>query len=235
MGNDKTEMLLRTLGAADAFALLAVGFSFPTKELAGALVDGRFASDVEGSLLDTGATADEASRIIDNLREATAGASADELYEALRVDYSALYYGLGRFRVMSPYESVFKKLAVNPGARATAFLTKTTHNVEDAMRKRSALPEDYRREPADHFATELDFVRHLFTGVAAAIAEDDGSQAAEWREDLQCFASMHVEPWIPSLLERTAEAAQHPVYRALANFGLYAIDLLLQPMKVDDR
>ena len=217
-----TEELTKTLGAADAYALISTAFTYPGSELAEALADGTFLSDLDGSLQDMGIDETSLVQLRNSLSKALDGKSAEELLETMRPEYTELYYGPGKFRKMFPYESAFKKLQINPNGRATIFMTKSTHDVERSMKRKGAMPSDARREPADFFATELDFVRHLLTGYAAASLED--ADADTWKTDLETFFENHVSSWVPALLSKTKEVTNLDLYQALAECGLLVIE-----------
>ncbi len=207
----------RVLGTADAFALLAAAFAYPDERLAGALSDGSYLSDARGVLADMGVGAEASKEALDRLAVAVEGREAEALLSEMRADYTTMFYAPGKHRKIFPYESAFRKTELDPSGKVTLFLSKSTHDVERAMSKRGALPEDYRREPADFVATELDFMRHLLTGCAAELAE--GTGGSSWAEDAARFLDAHVLSWIPSLLERTGQLAESDAYRALSGFG----------------
>ena len=220
--------LTRVFGVADAFALVSVAFNYPSDELAEALANGSFRSDLVGSLSDMDIDKATVFQLCDGISEATANKSAAELLEVMRPEYTELYYGPGKFRKMYPYESAFRKLEINPNGRATVFMTKSTHDVERSMKRRGAMPPDARREPADFFATELDFVRHLFTGYAAAVLEDGDAEA--WKGDIDSFLDNHVITWIPSLFAKTRDVTNLDLYRLLAECGILVIETAREPV-----
>ena len=209
-------------GTADAFALVAAAFTYPTAELCHALADGSFSSDLRGSLSDMGMESGLVDSLCERFDAAVAGKTADDLFAEMRPEYTVLYYGPGEYRKIYPYESVYRKLQINPQGRATVFVTKSTHDVERSMKRRGAMPEDARREPADFFATELDFMRHLYTGIAAASLEGEGVES--WQGETADFLSKHVESWIPSLLRETGEVTELEIYRVFADIGIAVIE-----------
>lgn len=214
--------LNRLLGMADAFALLSAAFSYPDDRLAEGLATGSFCLDLRNSLADADLGGKAAEDAVDAIEAAVAGRSAAELLVEMRADYTALYDAPGKYRKIFPYESSFRMKEKNPNAKTTLFLTKSTHDVEQAMRKRGALPESYRREPVDFVATELDFARHLLTGCAAVAQE--GIDDPSWNEDARSFIDEHVLSWMPAFFQRTRQLAPSSVYDAFAALGLLVVD-----------
>lgn len=217
MTTHTSESFARIVGTADAFALVAAGFTYPELPLAEGFVSGAFLADSESCLNDMGVARTLVESHATALARAIDGANAEELLREMRAEYTRLYFAPGKYRLIMPYESAFKRKAADPSARAAMFVTRATHEVERAMKSRNALPESARREPADFFATELDFTRHLFTGYAAACAEEQDAES--WRQDAQRFLNEHVASWIPVLFEQTEKLSDMPLYKELARLG----------------
>lgn len=212
----------KALGTADAFALLSTAFAYPSQALADALQNGAFATDAKSVLSDMGASEDAYGPLCDKITAAAQNANGDQLLQEMHADYTMMFFIPGDGRKIHPYESVFKKREKDPNQRAMFFLTKSTHDVERAMNKRGALPENARREPVDFFATELDFLRHLYTGYAATLMEDDGDS---WKEDIVYFMDNHAADWIPKLMQKTKETTELEIYRLLAEFGILVFNV----------
>lgn len=219
MSDRESKELTELYGTADLFALLSAAFAYPSLAFAQALVDGSYVSDMRSCLLDAGMSTDETDATCDAIEAQAKGKDAESLMHELRIEHTQLYYVPGKYRKIVPYESAFRRRALSPTAKATVFLTKSTHDVEALMRKYNAMPEDARTEPADSIDTELDFLRILYTGQAAAIVED--GDAAPWVADTRKFLDEHALEWMPGFFDKTIEVTELELYRLFAKLGLH--------------
>lgn len=205
-------------GTADSIALLSAAFSYPDAALVDALLNEAFQSDLQNCFEEM-SMRNEGAELCAEITASIPGTETEVILDSMRAEYTRLYYGLGKLRIISPYEPVYRKLEADPHAkRPTAFITKSTHDVESYMEAYGVLPESARREPVDHFTTELDFLRHLFTGYLAQYCENGDTQP--WSDDIQSFLNKHILNWIPSLLNRTRAESNLAIYQAFADFGL---------------
>lgn len=211
-------------GTADGFALMAAAFTYPDPVLIEGIVDGALLDDLTACLHEMDIEFDGSS--LEEIRQFASAQTPEESLELMRTEYTRLFYGLGTLRIIAPHESVFRKLQVNPDtSRLTAFLTKSTHDVEAYMSTYNVLPDNARREPVDFFVTELDFMSHLYTGYLAAKCNGEDSQP--WKNDIDAFLDKHVLNWMPSLMEQVQEKSTLAVYCALAKLS----GLILQHAK----
>lgn len=220
------------IGMADAYALLSAAFVFPNLAVAEAVADGSLVADMTAIAADASLKSSEVDALRLQIEGSAASMTPEELLKAMRVDYSALFYAPGKFRKIYPYESIFKRRAISPTERAAAFITKSTHDVEHVMDAHGALPINARREPADFFATELDFMRHLLTEFAIALSEKQ--EASSLRQEASDFFSVHIHGWIPTLFEKIIELSELSFYQVLAKFGLVVLGNTSQLFELEE-
>lgn len=228
--------LRRLIGLADCFELLCAAFSFPTAELARALVDGRLEGDALSCLSDAGANADDLQSVGRALRSVAAswcgtdadvagGASAAE--KEMRGRYTMLFLAPGANVPVFPYESAFLSVFEGRSKVPTLFLSPVTLDVESQMRKAGVVPCDVRSEPADSVWNELAFLSYLYGVGAKRFAEGEGDGRPS--DELATFLSEHGRKWLPAFMKAViAESREAPAgdpYGALAHLGLVILSL----------
>ena len=225
--------LHRAVGMSDLAMLLAEAFRFPGDDrLAGALADGSFLSDWNGSWRD--ACGEEysdsnrtpgAGRANVSDRPETAFAGVD--CESLRREYSRMFLSPGSEVPVWMYESAYLHRESGRTESPNLFLTRSTIDVERQMAEAGVRPEHLRTEPCDTCSTELEFVSFLYARWGESVmrvVENGGRSAVEaadvWRDRLNKFSSGHVLNWMPRFFESVKTASRIPEYSCLASLGI---------------
>lgn len=204
---------------ADLFGLLAVAFIDPTAASAAQLADGSYLAQLDGACAELGSAWPGAAEALAPLAAAQPGfaaTSAEELLHALKVEYARLFIGPSKPAV-SPYATAYGArhkegatlLMVSPEALA----------VEAAYREAGVALAANRREPPDHFATELEFLYYLCQQEARCWAAGAEDEAALWQRRQAAFLDRHLLPWGAAFCRQVQEASHHPFYQALARFA----------------
>lgn len=218
MERENHESLRWVMGAADALELLARAFSFPDRELARALADGRFADDAESCAADLGISASTASALSE-LRALT-GADPEALLSEMRRVFSRLYLVAGRDFTLYPYEGAFRFVADERPGEPSVFANRSALDMGKLLKAEGFEPDPERHEPADSIWFELAFLSLLYGKLCQVLKEGGRSAASgvELRGKIEGFQRMHGRPWMVAFMEQTRGAAQG-VYRALASWG----------------
>lgn len=216
---------VKYVGIADSFALLSAAFSYPDEALVSALENSYFVSDLRDSLSDAQMSRELVETCAQSVAASVGEVPEDRLFPSLKAEYTGLFYGPGKLRKIYPYESAFIKKQLNPEGEPAAFITRQTHDVEAFMARAHALPEDARTEPADFIGTELDFLRHLFTGLAEAHVHDDEDESV-WKAEIAAFMERHALNWMPAFFEKTIACTEHGFYQSMARCALLVLDFV---------
>lgn len=219
----------RLEGASDLMMLTALAFSFPTEELARALSDESFASDVSGCLCDVGASGRVATDAAKALR-GFAGEDPSRLLNRLKVDYSLLYLAPGSDVPVWPYEAPFEFVRAGREGAPSLFRSPVTLDVERIMRDSGVISQDARTEPVDSVWHELAYLSYALARVAQArrSAGDSATEGARWFASARDIWSRHVGAWVPDFLSLTIERAQTHArtqgYPCLARMGTLSLE-----------
>lgn len=241
---DQDAALRRLIGLADCFELLCAAFSYPTADLAQALVDGRLREDALSCLSDAGASehdlraVDRALGDIANYAREAYGdftTAAPALEKEMRGRYTMLFLAPGANVPVFPYESAFLSVTKGQSSVPTLFISPVTLDVESQMRGAGVIPQDIRNEPADSVWNELSFLSYLYGNAAKQCAE--GPDDPCWIDELATFLSEHGEKWLPAFMEETIAqgraVSQADPYSAFARLGLATLSLTKHDTRED--
>lgn len=231
----------QAIACADMAELFSAAFSFPSLELTQALCSGAFTHDLLACLSELDASEDQLQRAEVLSREFCVQNSqndATSLLDKLKKEYSRLYLAPGKLVVIYPYESAFCFVERGGEGFPTLFVNPITIDVEAYLRRADALPDDYRKEPVDAIFRELDFLRLLYTHIAASLNEvaSEGTETSDdvktrdnavlWIEQLRSFRTTHINNWVPRFLERTREETHHEIYSHLSELALLSFETM---------
>ncbi len=212
---------------ATAFELLSLAFLLPTKNTAEALVAGEFADACEEVLKAFGCDSPAVGDIASFLGDYD-GKDAEEVFHALRTEYTYLFVGEREPRV-TPFVGVWA--AQERGQKGLLFVSKETVEIEHFMRDRGVaknLEAGQVNDPVDHIGTVFEFMKYLCLANAKAIQAPQGVVIEEG--DYETFVCEHVSPYARWFSDQVFEQARCPFYKAMALFLGQVLELFA-PMR----
>jgi TorA maturation chaperone TorD len=223
----------QAIACADIAELLSAASSFPTLEFAQGLCSEAFTHDFLTCLFEAGVSDDHLQKAEALGEKLHLRNDAATLLGELKKEYSRLFLAPGKLVVIYPYESAFCFVERGGEGFPSLFINPITADVEAYLRRADALFDDYRKEPADAVFRELDFLRLLYTHIAASLnesASEAGSSAeanngAElWVEQLRSFKASHIDNWMPRFFRRVKEKTRHEAYAQLSELALLSLE-----------
>lgn len=201
------------LSLADFCELAAVAWRFPTATLAAGLLDGSYCADLRACLEELELR--DAAALADSLQRAAEGESEgcrEQLFEALRTDYTMLFLVPKKEKVYL-YESLFRYPKEERLKDYSMFVSPCALHVEQLYRQAGLAVKQSVREPADHFATELEFLSDLYRMAGTA------PEKTLWLDRARVFRKTHLDKWLTDFLSAVGTAAALETYRILAKIG----------------
>lgn len=214
-----------SLARSYVFSLMAYAFFEPTEDLVTKLVDGTFFSELSGYFRDLTQHRASIMSALDPLKEYVKELSdIDEtsLLHELRVEYTRLFIGPVKM-IVPPYETFYAP--DNEKGPKLLVVSQTAMSVEAAYREAGLVGSDDHREPADHFATEMEFLYFISKMESDAWMEDDNNAAKKWRRRQLVFLDGHLAKWGCEFCQAVSGKSLHPFYQAMGHFGEIFIQL----------
>lgn len=138
----------------------------------------------------------------------TGNTPPNEIFDALRCDYTRLFVGPGR-PLAPPWESIYTD-------------AERLHFAEDTLRVRAAYRRhglqvtNLGREPDDHLGFELDFLRRLCATALERADEGQWSDVSTILDDQRAFLDDHLLTWVPAWAADVSAHAHTSFYRGMA-------------------
>ncbi len=150
----------------------------------------------------------------------------DTALDKVRSEYTRLFIGPTKLPA-PPWESVYI-------TKERLLFQESTLEVRKCYLKYSYRPTNFRSEPDDHLALELDFMANLSHLAENFFQDDKTSESVDILKDQKAFLEQHLLVWVPQFVSELEAATCHPLYLGMAsilrNFlqaDLVAIDEIL--------
>lgn len=224
---DEQEMN-RAFAVSDFFQLLSLSVQWPEKELAEALLNGSFHNDSVNILEEIGCQ-DEEIHLIENLfgklRNQEIG--YDLFLKDMMGEYTRLFNHPEQ-PVISIYESLFTNQS---NEKIIMFLNPVALDAERCYREAGLHLTNTSKEPADHMATELEFMMYLYGSKGIALKEQNRERLGRIDERIAEFEEQHLLKWINPFFTLLEEKAEHPAYMAIAKVAKAGLkEVLYKPV-----
>lgn len=202
---------------ASAFELLAMGFRYPTPELASAISQGEFFEAAEeiaeamGVEWVSGWTNDKAS---------------NALLASMKKEYTSLFIGTSGSMV-DPYECVWD--AREKGTKPLLFVSPKAVEVEKFCKACGLGMPDGKNEPFDHIAVELELLEYLASLCAGIAVYPEGFEAVDFpggspAAAYSLFIEEHLGRWAYAFGRGVKDVSQGSLYGLLSDFLLHVLE-----------
>jgi TorA maturation chaperone TorD len=143
------------------------------------------------------------------LEESASSIDQSEI-DNLAVEFTKLFRGVKKgYSPPPPYESVYKEGRV---------MGDSSIAVKNDYRKFGLdLSQEYKGEPPDHVAFELEFMSLLCTKELESFRKGESEKVDELRNKQREFLKLHLGSWLPGFYEKLKEMATHSFYTTVAS------------------
>jgi TorA maturation chaperone TorD len=133
---------------------------------------------------------------------------SDEVFDALKSDYTRLFIGPGQV-LAPPWESVFVK-------EGRMIFQESTLRVREWYLRYDLEPVSLYKEPDDHIGLELLFLAHLAGLSLAALRKQDEAEFTATIEAQRGFLSEHVLTWASIWCDQVGVYCRTDFFRGIA-------------------
>lgn len=222
--NTKTQEqeIKRALALSDMYQLLSIFFHFPTEELSEGLLNGTLAEDVLNILQELDIN-DEKIREISAKLGALPGdlVNKKEFLSEIRQEYTRLFTH-PKQPIIDIYETLFVE---SNGARngTTLFISPAALDAERCYKNAGLVLSKGNQEPADHMATEMEFMMYLYLKKAQALQEDNHEELKRRNEEIGEFVEAHLQKWAKQFFHDCTELSTSNFYKTFGEIGNISI------------
>lgn len=208
------------VAASDMYQLLSVTLRLPDEDLARGVLDGRLADDAVSILSELHVPGDELDRIRTRLLALRGDAGGrSSLLTEMRQEYTRLFTHPRRPTV-AIYETTFRHDPASAEGPPSLFVGPAALDAERCYRKAGLLlTTSESNEPADHMATEMEFMMFLHREKAVALHQGDRAEVARREAEIGEFTELHLREWAPAFFSACASSSESEAYRAIGELG----------------
>lgn len=200
--------------ASDFYQLLSLSLQLPSKPLVQALYDRSYWDDTVSILEDLSFSKDDILQEMKNIHQLRMNGPAN-LYKELRREYTRLFYDLPKPRI-AIYESLFLNHLTEEKDGMMLFLNPIVQDVEASYKKAGLKVHNSFREPADHMATELEFMMSLYANKGKAMQSENQKELEVINHHIVAFQQNHFNKWAIEFFNSMEEQTTLEQYRIIA-------------------
>ncbi|TWH59999.1 putative component of anaerobic dehydrogenases [Desulfitobacterium sp. LBE] len=227
MSNNRQEQdAMNAFTISDFFQLLSISLRLPNHELAQAFLDGSYGRDALYILEELSCTQEEIASVREALKNL---ASTEEDVTAfliqMRREYTRLFDDPKKPAV-SIYETLFVHNSEDKGG-VMLFMSPAALDAERCYKSAGVSLVKQSAEPADHMATELEFMMYLYAKKGKALQEESAEELAVLEKQIKEFTDLHLHKWCRAFFDKLACEAGLTFYQGLCRLGQVGLSKIL--------
>jgi TorA maturation chaperone TorD len=227
MENNREQQIQRALAASDMYQLLSMFLHLPTEVIAEGLLAGSLEEDVLAIFQELGLSAGELENIKSRFSEIhQMNKSKEELLTEMRQEYTRLFTHPQKPEI-AIYETLFRYNPETDEVRPSLFISPAAMDAERCYKKAGLTMSKEINEPADHMATEMEFMLFLYLQKAKALQDDDQEALNRREGEIKEFSELHLQRWGKAFFDRCMEASNSKVYKTFGEIGSAFIGKML--------
>ncbi|KTE90302.1 dehydrogenase [Desulfitobacterium hafniense] len=215
------------LAISDMYQLLAMSLHLPTREFVKGLLDGSVAEDIQAILEEIGFGHEKAEQLAASLKSLPEQKKPlEEMLAELRQEYTRLFTHPKEPEI-SVYETLFRYNPEVDEVKPSLFISPAALDAERCYKKAGLILSKEVNEPADHIATEMEFMMFLYLQKAKALQEDNRQEVERREGEIKEFYEVHLQKWAKEFYDRCVESNHSEVYKALGEVGSMFVEAML--------
>lgn len=219
----------QVFAASDFYQLLSLSLQWPTQELAEALLQGSYQSDALNILEELGCNRDDILQALDSLEELKQfEGGTEKLLEQMRQDYTRLFNHPVQ-PVIGIYQSMFTDSQNGSRSDQILFMNPVALHAENCYKEAGVRLTNTSKEPADHMATELEFMMYLYGKKGAALKEGNQQSLEKIEKSIEEFEKLHLLKWAHRFFSRLESESVVLPYQGIARLAKLGLSKVLKP------
>lgn len=218
MFNIKEPDMAKAFATSDFFQLLSLSLRLPTTELAEALLDGSYRQDGINILEELFCSQEDILQVGEAL-EPLKGTKVETtpLLIEMRREYTRLFDD-PKQPALNIYETLFLHDPEDKQG-AMLFMSPSALDAERCYKEAGVSLVKQSAEPADHMATELEFMMYLYGKKGKALQEKNNEELEIIEKQIQQFEEMHLKKWFLEFFNSLQTQSKSAFYQGLARLA----------------
>ncbi len=218
--------IVNILATSDLFQLLSISLRFPDHDLTKAILDGSYGLDTINILEELCCSQGEIAKVGELLKSFSPGEDIDSLLTQMKREYTRLFDN-PQNPVIHIYETLFLQDQEKERA-ALLFMSPISLDVERCYKEAGVSLVEKSAEPADHMATELEFMMYLYARKGQAIQEKNQQKLARLEKQVKQFQEQHLNKWCDKFFEKLEAETELAAYQLIAYIGIIGLGKILK-------
>lgn len=214
--------------SSDMYQFLSLFFQLPTDEITAGLLDGSIAEDICAIMNELDLPPEQ----IDSINDSLACLKGNprnkvKLLSEMRKEYTRLF-SHPENPVIDIYETLFlADIKPENEEKPALFISPAALDAERCYKKAGLILSKEVREPADHMATEMEFMAYLHMQKAKALHENNTEKRSEIEGVIEEFTDIHLKKWALAFFEKCITSSHHPAYKIFGEIGKVFMEKVL--------
>lgn len=213
----------KAFATSDFYQLLSLSLRLPTAELVDALLDGSYRQDGINILEELSCGEEDIVLVGEALNKSKgAKGNAAELLSEMRREYTRLFDD-PKQPALNIYETLFLHNPEKDNQGVMLFMSPAALDAERCYQEAGVSLVSQSAEPADHMATELEFMMYLYGKKGKALQEQGNEELEKIEQHIQQFNEMHLKKWCLEFfngLQIQSKIVSYQGFAQLAKVGL---------------
>ncbi len=221
------EEIMNVLAISDFYQLLSISLRLPDHDLARAMLDGSYGQDATNILQELFCSEEEIAEVKELFQKLTS--KKDEVTPYLiemRREYTRLFDD-PKSPALNIYETVFLHNPVEDKEGVILFMSPAALDAERCYKGAGVCLVKQSAEPADHMATELEFMMYLYAKKGQALKEGNEENLALIKKQINEFKVLHLHKWAMNFFEKMQSEAKSLPYQGIAQLGIIGLAKIL--------
>lgn len=226
MSNVLEQDIAKAFATSDLYQLLSISLRLPTNELAEALLNCSYRQDGINILEELSCSQGDIAQVSEALGrlEGTIAEITPFLIE-LRREYTRLFDDPKK-PAINIYETLFLHDPEDKQG-VMLFMSPAALDAERCYKEAGVSLVKQSAEPADHMATELEFMMYLYAEKGKALQEENPEKVEKLEKQIHQFEELHLKKWCPAFFDTLENEARLAPYHALCQLGRIGLSKVL--------
>lgn len=224
---DLPNEVMNVLAISDFYQLLSISLRLPDNDLAKGMLDGSYGQDAVNILEELHCDEEEIApvkRLFGHLPS-----TRDEVTPYLikmRREYTRLFDD-PKNPALSIYETIFLHNPEEEKEGVMLFMSPAALDAERCYKEAGVSLVKETAEPADHMATELEFMMYLYGKKGQALQEGNEEELDLIKKQIEEFKKLHLHKWALDFFKKLHAEAKLLPYQGIAQLGIVGLKKVL--------
>ncbi|NMA69831.1 MAG: molecular chaperone TorD family protein [Desulfitobacterium sp.] len=219
--------VMNVLAISDFYQLLSISLRLPDNDLAKGMLDGSYGQDAVNILEELHCNEEEIAQVKKLFEQlATDKDKVTPYLIEMRREYTRLFDDPKK-PALGIYETVFLHNPEEEKEGVMLFMSPAALDAERCYKEAGVGLVKETAEPADHMATELEFMMYLYGKKGQALQKGNEEELDLLKKQINEFKELHLHKWALDFFKKLQSEAKLLPYQGIAQLGIVGLEKIL--------